>query len=249
MRCLAYNGGGRGKKGVLESILNFISDIANEGMRSESAQVLFWGMTGWVGYWFAYHGFTKPKGWAMYTAWFIYSLPYLVIRGLRNETTEVPKELLAWALLISIVMGIFWARWGRDWLSALLRMFGISNETGHERLLDDIAKAKTGDIEIELHDGTTFFGAIQPYDKEYVSSGTFDQAGNICLYVEEINGRKQAILEKHVTLTYVPEREIKLIRFINSKKEETNLANFFLYVGKSNIFWLGLYLILWFLLF
>lgn len=133
-------------------------------------------------------------------------------------------EALAWkaaaAVLASAASGALWRRWGRRRLTLALGAAGISreNELGQswQRIIQDTSMAPT-ELRVTLKDGTVLkCYDVQSFGDAALSRGTFDNDGNVALYVTDVIASDGTEREANDVrdpvygdlLTYVPREEI-----------------------------------------
>jgi hypothetical protein len=160
-----------------------LKDIAS---LPEQLQVML--VSGYFGYSIAYSGFrdNERKDELLYGILSFGIFGYIFYDSIRNlfQTFILPG---LGALLVSVLVAIFWRKYGRRWFNMILHRAAISNEDGIKatwaRIVQDTTIAPT-QIVVQMKDGSKYIcDDVQSFGKSAIPRYYTDNDGNIALYV------------------------------------------------------------------
>lgn len=154
----------------------------------EQLQVIL--VSGYLGYSIAYAGFRENE---RKEDVFYGILSFGIFGYIFYDFTRKAHSTFLWpglgALLVSVVIALFWRKYGRQWFNATLHKAAISNEDGIKttwaRIVQDTTIAPT-QIVVQMKDGSKYTcDDVQAYGNAPIPLYYTDTDGNVAIYVTQ----------------------------------------------------------------
>jgi hypothetical protein len=200
-----------------------LTEITNNIMGLPLYLVLGFGF-GYIGYWIAYNKANVQHSNYKVLLFSIFSI-YLLYDNLSILN-------ILFALIGSIILGVFFKLIGRNLLFKALRFLRISNDTGWNSVLNEFEHNTyivRSSMIVTTLDGYIYTSHLNDYEGEHLGPYRIDDNGNILMYIDEIdeiNSNETDEVSPYISndgdvfIRYIPKEQIKRIDFkITSKRK------------------------------